>query len=171
MYFPMGRNVVASMVGLLVGVTFVGAGWFLVVSAGRPLFGSVFGGIGALVAMFCVYAMGNSLEVRRESLGLRVTRRLFGLPIRRQSLPFDDIVELRKRSNFQAQSGGKSVMYYSVRAVDRSGRQVVVGEGFRGESEADSAIRLIRREFGLRSPPNAGESGGGGGLLGPEILS
>lgn len=170
MYFPMGRNVGASMVGLLVGVTFAGAGWFLVVSAGRPLFGSVFGGIGALVAAFGVYAMGNSLEVRQESLGLRVTRRLFGLPIRRQSLSFDDIVELRKHSNFQAQSGGKSVMYYTVRAVDHSGRQVVVGEGFRGESEADAAIRLIRREFGLRPPASPGRTGDGDGLLGPEVL-
>ena len=34
--------------------------------------------------------------------------------------------------------------------VDHDGNKMVVGEGFRGESEAKAALRLIARELGLR---------------------
>jgi len=45
--FPMGRHVGSCIGGLLVGAVFAGAGWYLVVHENHPIFGSVFGGVGA----------------------------------------------------------------------------------------------------------------------------
>lgn len=44
-------------------------------------------------------------------------------------------------------------MHYSIYAVDRQGDKVVVGEGFKGDSQADAAIRLIGDVLRLRSAP------------------
>ena len=49
-------------------------------------------------------------------------------------------------------------MHYSIHAVDTHGGKIVVGEGFKGESEANAAIRLISRELGLRQPENRTDS-------------
>ena len=56
-----------------------------------------------------------------------------------------------KDSSFQTQSGGKHVMHYSIYALDRRGNKLVVGEGFKGESEANAAIRFISRQLGLQA--------------------
>jgi hypothetical protein len=55
-----------------------------------------------------------------------------------------------KNSNFKTQTGSKHVVYYSVHAIDRDGNKLVVGEGFRGESEANAAIQLMSSQFGLQ---------------------
>jgi len=49
----------------------------------------------------------------------------------------------------KTQSGGKHIIYYSVYAIDRQGNEIVLGEGFKGESEAKAAMRIIARELGL----------------------
>ena len=41
----------ATTAGTLIGAVFAGAGWFLVVQEGQTIFGSIFGGVGALVAL------------------------------------------------------------------------------------------------------------------------
>jgi hypothetical protein len=57
----------------------------------------------------------------------------------------------------QQQGGGKHVMYYDIYAHGRDGRKLLVGEGFRGASQADAAIRLIGRELGLAGIDKRGE--------------
>ena len=150
MFFPMGRYLSSSIGGLLVGAIFAAVGWFLIVQEGHAIFGSVFGGIGALVAVWCLYMIFNSLEVSQDSMGVITTRRLIGIPIKRHHVRRDEIVSLKKHTSFQTQSGGKHIIYYKVHAIDRAGNKFIVGEGFKGESEANAAIRLIGREFGLR---------------------
>lgn len=68
----------------------------------------------------------------------------------RREMRLDNIKTLRKSSNMQAQSGGKYTMFYNVSAIDYIGNKLTLGEGFRGESEANAAMALIRREFGIR---------------------
>ena len=43
-------------------------------------------------------------------------------------------------------------------AVDRQGNKVVLGEGFKGENEADAAIELLSQEFGLLTAANDAQS-------------
>ena len=147
--FPIGRFFAGPLGGILVGSTFAGIGWFLFTHEDARIFGSVFGGIGALLALAFFYMMFNSLEVRQTPSGLRTVRRLLGIPIRSTDLARSNIATLMKKSTMQSQSGGKHTVYYSVYAVDRSGRKHVLGDGFRGESQANVAIELISKEFGI----------------------
>jgi hypothetical protein len=157
MFFPMGRHFGAAIGGFLVGAIFVASGWFLIVGEGQTLFGSVFGGIGALVALACLYMMCNSLEVLQSDQEIRTVRRLFGIPIRRRAMRRDSFERFHKDSSLKTQSGNKHVIYYSVAALDRLGNKLVLGEGFKGESEADAAIRLMAAEFDLLQAANDAE--------------
>ena len=168
MLFPMGRNLGPSLIGLLVGAIFAGVGWFLVFEEGRPIFGSVFGGVGLLVALGSFYAIFNSLEVIKTGAGIRTVRRLLGVPIGGTELRRDEIVSLAKSSTMQSQSGGKHTMFYNVSAVDRAGKKHVLGIGFRGDSQARAAMQLIAREFGLRLPERQPSFAADEDPLGPE---
>jgi hypothetical protein len=152
MVFPMGRNLGPSLGGLLAGAVFAGAGWFLVFNEGQRVFGGIFGGIGLLVGIACLYAIFNSLSVVKTAAGIRTVRRLLGIPIGGAELRRDEIARLDKSSSMRSQSGGKHTIYYSVDAVDRDGKKHTLGVGFKGESQADAAVRLIAREFGLPVP-------------------
>jgi hypothetical protein len=154
MIYPMGRNFGPSLGGFIVGATFAAIGWWLIVDQGQRIFGSIFGGTGALVAIGTLYSIFNSLEVAREAGGFQTVRRVLGIPVKRSRMGNDEFVTFTKKSNFQTQNGGKHVMHYTVRAVDNAGRALVVGEGFRGESQTEAAIRLIGQELGLRPARN-----------------
>ncbi len=150
MVYPFARNVGSSLGGFIVGAVFAAVGWYLIAEEGHTVFGSVFGGIGALVGIFALYMMINSLEVSRDAQGIRTVRRILGIPVKRSYMHSSAFVKFTKDSKFQSQSGGKHVMHYSIYAVDIEGDKVVVGEGFKGESEAKAAMRLIGRELGLQ---------------------
>lgn len=157
MFFPMGRHLGSTFVGFVIGAIFAASGWFLVAHEGQTIFGSIFGGVGALVAIACIYSMGNSLEVLRSGHEVRTVRRLFGLPVSRKSMHVDAFDRFKKDSSFKTQSGSKHVIYYSIEAIDRHGNKIVVGEGFKGANEAEAAIELIGSEFGLTEAANDSE--------------
>ena len=151
MYYPMGRNLGSSIGGFIVGAVFAAAGWYLVFEEGQRVFGSVFGGVGGLIAIATLYMMLNSLEVSQHGSGVRTVRRVLGIPVSRKTMQRHEFDKFIKNSSFQTQSGGKHVMHYSIYALDRQGNKLVVGEGFRGESEANAAIRFISQQLGLQA--------------------
>ena len=153
MKYPAGRNFLASLPGFVVGSVFAAVGWFVAADAG-VFFGSVFGGIGALVAVGTLYSMLNSLEVSRDANGIKTVRRILGIPVKRRHMGSHEFVMFKKDSRFQSQGAGKHVMHYSIYAVDRHGDKIVVGEGFKGDSQAEAAIRLIGDVLRLRSAPD-----------------
>ena len=147
MFYPMGRHMWSNLFGMIFGAAFAGAGYLLVVQEGATIFGSIFGGVGALVALSAFYMMSNSLEVSQDGTSIHTVRRWLGVPVRRKSMHRSQFAKLRKKSSMNAQKGGKHVIYYGIHMIDQSGNKMVVGDGFRGESEADAAIRLIAREL------------------------
>ena len=151
LFFPMGRNVGASVGGFIIGAIFAAAGWYLVVEEGQRIFGSIFGGVGELIAIATLYMMLNSLEVMKQGSSVTAVRRVLGIPVHRRTMQLYEFERFSKDSSFQTQSGSKHVMHYSIYALDRSGNRMVVGEGFKGESEANAAIQLISRELGLQA--------------------
>ena len=151
MLYPMGRNLGSSIGGFIVGAVFAAAGWYLVVEEGQRIFGSIFGGVGGLIAVATLYMMLNSLEVSRHGAGVTAVRRVLGIPVSRKTMQFHEFDRFIKNSSFQTQSGGKHVMHYSIYALDRQGNKMTVGEGFKGESEANAAIELISHELGLQA--------------------
>jgi hypothetical protein len=163
MFFPIGRHVGSSIGGFVVGGIFAAAGWFLIFQEGQTIFGSVFGGIGSLIALACLYMMLNSLQVTIASSEITTVRRLLGIPISRKSMRKNAFVRFGKSSSFKTQTGSKHVIYYSVHAIDRDGNKIVVGEGFKGESETNAAIQLMLSQFGLRE--NSAD-----GIYGAEVL-
>ena len=104
--------------------------------------------------------MFNSLEVTRDANGFRTVRRWLGIPVKTHRMGSHEFHHFEKNSRLQQQGGGKHVMFYSVYAVDRTGRSVVVGEGFRGHSQADAAIAFIGRELGLAGVGDRDEARG-----------
>ena len=151
MYYPMGRNLGSAIGGFIVGAIFAAAGWYIVFEEGQRFFGSVFGGVGALIAIATLYMMLNSLEVSQQGSSVRTVRRVLGIPISRKTMQRHEFDTFIKDSSFQTQSGGKHVMHYSIYALDRRGNKLVVGEGFKGESEANAAIRFISQQLGLQA--------------------
>lgn len=153
MFYPMGRNLVSCLIGLAVGALFGGIGVFLFIKEDAWFGGAIFGGIGALVFTGCIYAIANSLSVRRDSMGsgVETVRCLFGIPVKRRYAAIDDIASLAHDSTSSSQKGGRQVKFYRVFAKLKQGGDITLGESFEGEAEADAAIAVIREKLGIRS--------------------
>jgi hypothetical protein len=147
--FPMGRHLAGGTSAMAFGSIFAGTGWFLGAVEGHWIFGGLFGFLGAVIMLSGLYFIVNSLEVRQTGDGVESVRRILGLPLRRTIMRRADFVDFEKSSSMQSNSNGMHVIYYSVYAIDRTRRKLIVGEGFKGAGQADAAARLLGREFGL----------------------
>jgi hypothetical protein len=170
MIYPMGRHVGPSLGGLIVGAIFAAMGWYLVFEEGHSIFGSVFAVVGSLIGIFCLYLLFNSLEVSKEAGSIKVVRKLLGIPVSNKQMHQNSFERFKKKSTMKTQSGGKHIIYYSVYAIDRQGNEIVLGEGFKGESEAKAAMRIIARELGLHESPDR-LSQNGDSLLAANVLA
>jgi hypothetical protein len=149
LHYPMFRHLDSMIIGLVFGAIFGGAGWFLVFKESHAIFGSVFGSVGLLIGIFSLYMGLNSLQVSQDGMSIRTVRRILGIPVKRREMRRDAFDHFDKKSSMQKRSGSKSTMYYSVYAVDTIGNRMAVGEGFKGDNEANAAIRLFTRELGI----------------------
>ena len=151
LHYPAFRNALSSLSGMIFGAAFAGAGAFLIVQEDAKIFGGVFAFIGGLIGIVSLYVLLNSLTVSQDGMSIRTVRRLLRIPVIRREMRRDQFDRFEKHSSMQSQSGTKHTLHYKVRAVDRDGNRIVVGEGFKGDNEADAAIRFFERELGLRS--------------------
>lgn len=153
MFYPMGRNALSCLIGILVGGLFAGIGVFLFAKKDAWFIGAIFGGLGALLFTGCVYAIANSLTVRRDSMGsgIETVRRLFGIPIKSHYAAIDDIASLHSDSSSAGQRGGRQVKFYRIYGKLKQGGDITLGESFEGEAEAEAAITFIREKLGIRS--------------------
>ena len=159
LHLPAGRNAGMAIFGFLFGAGFVAAGYFILTVEHQLFMGAVFGFLGSVVALGSVYAGLNSLTVDLDGGRIRSVRRVLGVPVSTREMPLHSVSSLTKNSSFQSSSGGKHVMHYSIYAHDSGGRKLTLGEGFKGTGDADAAIRVLSREFGLRVPgPTAADS-------------
>lgn len=153
MFYPMGRNALSCLIGITVGAVFAGIGVFLFLREDAWFGGAIFGGVGALLFTGCVYAIANSLTVKRDSMrgGVETVRRLFGIPVKSRYAAIDDIASLHSDSSSAGQKNGRQVKYYRVYGKLKSGGDITLGESFEGEAEAEAAIAFIREKLGIRS--------------------
>lgn len=149
MLYPMGRHLWNGIVGFIFGAAFAGIGWFLLVKEELWFMGGVFGLVGSLILVSAFYYLFNSLEVIQQGSNIRTVRRLLGIPVRTREMRRYDFVRFEKKSSMSTQSGSKHVMHYTIYALGSTGQKLVVGEGFKGASQADAAAELIASEFGL----------------------
>jgi hypothetical protein len=169
--YPMGRHLLSNLFGMAFGAAFAGAGYFLIVQEGATIFGGIFGGVGALVAISAFYMLSNSLEVTQDGSSIQTIRRWLGIPVGRKSMPRNHFVRFKKKKSMKTQQGGKHTVYYAIHLVDHSGNKLVVGEGFKGESEAQAAIRLIAKELGLRQDQERRDPQSGSSLFDEDVLT
>ena len=156
MRYPMGRNLLGGFSGLIIGAIFTGAGWYLINYEGHLIMGGVFGLMGLLIVLTVFYLVLNSLEVSQEGSHIRTVRRIVGIPVKRGQMRRSDFVRFRKKASSNTQSGKKHVIHYTISAVDQHGQKLVVGEGFKGASQANAAADFVASAFGLvpkHSPP------------------
>jgi hypothetical protein len=153
MFYPMGRNALSCLIGIVIGAVFAGIGVFLFIREDAWFGGAIFGGVGALLFAGCVYAIANSLTVKRDSMGggVETVRRLFGIPVKSRYAAIDDIASLHSDSSSAGQKNGRQVKYYRVYGKLKSGGDITLGESFEDEAEAEAAIAFIREKLGIRS--------------------
>ena len=149
--FPMGRNLAASIFGLLFGSIFSGVAWLLIVRENTLFFGGLFGLVGSIIILAAFYSVLNSLEVSKGGGEIKAVRRVLGIAVKERAMHLSDFVRFNKKTTSTSQSGSKHVVYYSISAVDRNNERVVLGEGFKGVSQADAAAEFIGRTFGLET--------------------
>ena len=149
MRFPMGRNLLSGFVGLIFGAIFSGVGWYLISYEGHLFMGGVFGLVGLLIVISAFYFVLNSLEVAQEGGDIRTVRRILGIPVKRGQMRRAEFVRFKKIASSRTQSGKQQIIRYTISAVDSNGQELLVGEGFKGASQAAAAADFIERQFGL----------------------
>jgi hypothetical protein len=171
MFYPTGRHLVPNLFGMIFGAAFAAAGYFLIVQEAATIFGSIFGGVGVLVAVTAFYMMSNSLEVSQDGTSIHTVRRWLGFPVSRKSMSRSQFARFGKKKSMKTQSGGKHTIYYAIRMIDNAGNKMLVGDGFKGEAEAEAAIRLIAKELGLRPDRDDPDSKSGSSRFDRDILT
>jgi hypothetical protein len=151
MHFPMGRNLFGGLVGTVIGAAFAGAGGFLISHEGALFMGSIIGLVGLLIVAAALYTVLNSLDVFQTGDQIRSVRRILGIPVKRSQMRRSDFRGFKTKSSAKTQSGKRHIIYYTVSAIDRDGKKMVVGEDFKGASQADAAAEFIAGLFGLRA--------------------
>ena len=86
-------------------------------------------------------------------------------------MPRSRFARFEKKTSMKSQSGGKHVIHYAINMLDHDGNRMVVGEGFRGESEAKAAMRMIAAELGLRPEPGGGRPQPGSRFFDEDVLT
>ena len=148
--YPIGQNPWANLAGIIIGSTFAGAGGWMIVKEEMLLFGGIFALVGGLIASAALYMLLKSLDVTVEGNTIRSTRRILGIPVRRRELNRNSFRRFDLRESLKTQSGGKHVTYYKVVGIGRDEQAIVLGESFRGQSQARAATAFLARELGLR---------------------
>lgn len=150
-YFPFGRHIKTSIMGILAGAVFAGGGWFLIFKEQHHIFGGIFSLVGFLIIFLSIFMFAKSLTVRKNYIGeIVATRRLFGIPIKSKKVRIDDIVKMNKISNFSTGSGNKHTEYFKIIAEDKLGNEILLGEDFKGEGECTAAIKIISDIFAIK---------------------
>lgn len=153
MHYPMGRNIGAALVTLVVGAIFGGAGLFMIIEEDMWVFGGLFALIGIPILLAGIYMPVNSLSVASDGIGNIISvRRVLGIPVRRQVVGVSEIQGLYKSSSFSASDGqGQQVKHFDIYGDLGGKKKITLGEGFHNEREGDAALAHIKEKLGLRN--------------------
>jgi len=149
MVYPMFRNLGSGISGLFFGGVFSAIGWFLFDQEGHLFMGGMFGVVGMVIVLSSFYFLFNSLEITQSGDSIQTVRRILGFPVKKREMQRSDFLRFDKKSSMSTQSGTKHVMHYTLHAIQRGGQKLVLGEGFKGASQANAAADFMARELGL----------------------
>lgn len=144
LHLPVLRNIGAGVTMILVGAVFAAVGALMVWQGSSVIAGGLLAlGAGAVV-LAGIYSLGNSLQLHVSRHGVRLVRRIFGLPIRR-NVPRDDIRALDK--HLGSQGGDRA--YYRIYITTQTGKRHTLTDSVPGESAADYLVDQLSQALGL----------------------
>ncbi len=142
-----GRGFLMSLMAVLFGGIFAGAGWFTVNQDWWP--GYVFLLIGGGIMLASVFSMGSSVKANfdKMSRSFSVTRRWFGLPFSTKKGDLTDATQFSIKQTMSTDDGRDRVEYFDLYTLS-GGRKFKVAERIKGRRAANALKeKLIERLF------------------------
>ncbi len=151
LYFPAFRHPRVKVLGTLFGSAFLAAG-VLVGAAPLPM-RAIFGLVGGSIVVVSLWNLLVSLRVRIDRDGLRVERRLLGVPVGGATLARDEISCLSLDQAYSLSSGGKHTVYFKLQARTTGGRTVKIGHNLPGRETAKQVLNDLSELVGIPVDP------------------
>jgi hypothetical protein len=151
LHYPAFRKAGPKIAGVVFGVLFIGGGLFAGAHGAPFLFPLLFVGIGAAVALGCLYSLLVSLRVRIDSTMLQVTSSLLGIPLRTCNVPRGDIGHLMIDSSYTHSNGAIHEEVFKLKAVTSQGRKLTIGFNLAGREVAEEALKTLAALTGLKT--------------------
>lgn len=148
LYFATGRRWAASLMVLMFGAIFAGAGWFAGVKGAPVLFPVMFCGAGCAIVLGGLYELTNSLRVHIDRQGLWTERRVLGFVTARHQARAEQVVGLRLKEGGGTRSGTSSFANYRLVAQLQGGARVTLAEGVRGLASARQLMQTVQSRSG-----------------------
>jgi len=150
-YYPMLRKPGQSLVMLLFGSIFAGAGIFLWGQAAKEgfmlyLMAVVFGLVGWGIVLGAVYTAFNSLKVTLDGRHIMSTRSLLGFPVNRHEYQYVDVLSVEAKEGMKSQSGDKHSIEYSI-VARLPGKKIMLAEHLDSASDKDRVIEYFENEL------------------------
>lgn len=125
-----------------------GSGFDALFSTVGLVFLCLFGLIGATLALFGVWLLGNGLRVELSPRQIRV-RRSFLLPGPTREWAADELDRIEARITGQVLQGSRSRVEYAIEGVLASGESIPLGDGIRGPLRLDRVSSQLQQVTGL----------------------
>ncbi|NVK40126.1 MAG: hypothetical protein HWE39_02710 [Oceanospirillaceae bacterium] len=166
--YPAGRSSKAAWILLLMGLIFSGVvafmgynihaelnashrSYFALMVQGMILFG--FGLFGPSFLFAGLYMLRNRLTLRTNARELTTTRTFLGFS-RQRVIPVETIDGMAERVVGRLGQGVHSELEYAVDAYLKDGRRIRLGDGIRGQQEAERLLQLLRRTTAVTHRPD-----------------
>lgn len=149
LYYPPFRKPGAKLVGLLIGVIFVGVCVFTAGTGTSLPFRLLFGVAGGLSVLASVYFLCVSLRVRIDGAILETRKRLLGLAAGGKTFSRDDISGLTLKQSYTQSGGKKPTVYFKLQALTGSGEAVTIGYNLTGQETARETLDALSELTGI----------------------
>lgn len=154
LFYPVLRRPISSLMGVIFGSVFAGAGIFLWGEAQREggmlyFMSSIFSLVGGLIVVGALYSALNSLQVELNGQRIRTVRRLLGFPIKSKEVGYHEVRSVEeKRGSTSSQQGKKHRIEYKVVALTSSG-ELLLAELLDSHSKAKRVTRFFQEQLNL----------------------
>ena len=148
LYYPMLRQPLTHLMGLVFGGFFTGIGMFLWTEAAREgtmlyFMSSIFSLIGGGIMLAMVYALFNTLRVRFDGRNIHTIRRFLGLSIKQTTLAYNAITDIiEHKSSTSTRNGSTHQIQYDVIAQTEQGKTVLAEQ-----LDSHSKAKLVAEHF------------------------
>ena len=137
-FFPAFQRPGQGIFAILFGLVFAGAGIGVgFAKDGGIVIPLVFTLVGSIILFYGLWYLGKSLLVGVTGDGLRCRRFVYGYPVKTRQILKADFQGFEIDEGATVSSGNKTTVYYQLKAKDREGGSLTVGERMTSRPEAE----------------------------------